>query len=255
LLLNNSAYGSFLTKKFYNDIINQTSLEGEQSQKKNWAEFKVKEKFELADLEFDNKAKKEFIKFHILYSQIDWTGVISERDIENFEQTNPNAKYLKVIKDKFSQIPKILREEMILPDYTFFDKNDEERSLSDFKGKILYINVWASWCGPCLERRSYFEAIIKDFENEKDEIEFLSISLDRENEKEKWKNVIEKKNYRGIQLIAKDAFKSEICKDLKINMIPRFILVGRDGELIESQAPAAIHSDIRRTLADLILKS
>ena len=113
---------------------------------------------------------------------------------------------------------------MILPNYTFFDKNDEEKNLNDFRGKILYIDLWATWCTPCLEMQPYFNALSKDFENEKDEIEFIGISLDRELDKGKWKKLIKRRKLEGTQLIAMDAFKSEICKDLKVTMIPRFII-------------------------------
>jgi thiol-disulfide isomerase/thioredoxin len=141
---------------------------------------------------------------------------------------------LQAIKDEFSQMPETLRESSTLPNYTFLDKNDEEVNLYDFKGKILYIDLWATWCGPCLAERKYFEALIKDFESEKKEIEFIGISLDKEFEIGKWKDLINRGKFEGIQLIAKNAFESEICKDLKVRCIPRFIIVGRDGELIQS---------------------
>ena len=202
----------------------------------------------------EDKATRDYLKFHILRSRINWTGVINKTDLEDFEGINPNPNYLKVIRGKFSQIPKSLREEMILPNYTFFDKNDEEKNLNDFRGKILYIDLWATWCTPCLEMQPYFNALSKDFENEKDEIEFIGISLDRELDKGKWKKLIKRRKLEGTQLIAMDAFKSEICKDLKVTMIPRFIIVGRDGELIQSQAHGSRHFEIRKILAELIRK-
>jgi hypothetical protein len=60
--------------------------------------------------------------------------------------------------------------------------------------------------------------------------------------------------FEGIQLIAKNAFESEICKDLKVRCIPRFIIVGRDGELIQSQALRPGQKEIRKILADIIRK-
>lgn len=106
-------------------------------------------------------------------------------------------------------MPETLQESTTLPNYTFLDKDDEEVNLYDFKGKILYIDLWATWCEPCLAERPYFEKLIKYFENEKDEIAFIGISLDKEFEREKWKDLINRRNFEGTQLIVKNSIEPE----------------------------------------------
>ena len=254
-LLKNNAYSSFLNKKFYNEITNQVLVEGKVEQDKGWREFTIEEKFEFVDLAFKDKAVKEHLKFWILYGGIEYSGVITKANIERFKQTNPSPRYLKAMKSHFSQIPETLREKGVLPNYTFLDKNDEEKKLYDFKGKILYIDLWATWCGPCLTELKYFEELIKEFEDYQNHIEFIGISLDKESEREKWKDIITSRNFEGIQLIAKNAFESEVSKDLKINGIPRFLIIGRDGELIQSRALRPRQKEIRKILMDLITES
>lgn len=108
-------------------------------------------------------------------------------------------------------------------------------SLDDLKGKLVYIDIWATWCGPCKKEIPYLEKIIKKYENK--EIEFVSISVDSPNDYEKWKKMIAEKNLNGIQLFADNSFKSDFIKFYNVNLIPRYILIDKNGRIITSKAP------------------
>lgn len=60
------------------------------------------------------------------------------------------------------------------PDFTVVDENGEEYQLSDFKGKPVVLNFWASWCGPCKSEMPDFD---KAYQKYKDEISFLMVNL------------------------------------------------------------------------------
>lgn len=255
LILNNIAYSSFLEKKFFNEITNQISLEGEKIEKKRWPDYSVNEQFEFTELAFEEKRTKDFLRFKTLYNKIHTLGVISQNDIRQFENTHPNPKYLQVIKNEFSQLPITLQNDTTLPNYTFIDRNEQEVNLYDFQGKILYVDLWATWCGPCASERPYFEALMKDFASNQDDITFLGISIDRESDKEKWKEFINRRKYEGVQLMVENAFESQICQDLKVQTIPRFFIVGRDSKLIQSKALRPSQKELKKILEDLILES
>ncbi|WP_346882068.1 TlpA disulfide reductase family protein [uncultured Algibacter sp.] len=108
-------------------------------------------------------------------------------------------------------------------------------SLEDLKGKYVYIDVWATWCGPCKMEIPFLKEVEKQYHNKN--IEFVSISVDKEVDYDKWKTMITEKELSGIQLIADNDFKSTFVKDYKINGIPRFILIDPQGKIIDAEAP------------------
>ncbi|WP_047547636.1 TlpA family protein disulfide reductase [Psychroserpens sp. Hel_I_66] len=123
-----------------------------------------------------------------------------------------------------------------------------ELSLADLKGKYVYVDVWATWCGPCIKEIPSLKEVEKKFHNEN--IEFVSISTDdgrgykgQTNEekallaKEGWKNMIMDKELGGIQLYADNAFNSSFMNDYQVNSIPRFILIDPNGNIVSADAP------------------
>ncbi|MET0299903.1 MAG: TlpA disulfide reductase family protein, partial [Flavitalea sp.] len=112
--------------------------------------------------------------------------------------------------------------------FTVFDSSGKKVRLSDFKNKAVYIDVWASWCTPCLAQFSKF----KEFENrfEKDSnIVFLSISMDDVKMGEAFK-LIKKHNPGGMQLWVGDkGFESDFAKRYYIETLPRYIQINKNG--------------------------
>lgn len=137
-------------------------------------------------------------------------------------------------------------------DFKFPDVTGKEIALSDFKGKVVYIDVWATWCGPCKKEIPYLKKLEKEYHGNKN-IVFLSVSADAEKDKEKWKKYIETEELGGVQLFAGDRAQKELMDLYKIKGIPRFILVGKDGKLIAGEAPRPSSSEIK-ALLDASLK-
>jgi len=108
-------------------------------------------------------------------------------------------------------------------------------SLSDFKGKYVYVDVWATWCGPCKAEIPSLKKVEEAYHDKN--IEFLSISVDDIKDKDAWKEMIAEKEMGGVQLFADNSWKSKFVTDYKINGIPRFILIGPDGNVITPDAP------------------
>jgi len=63
------------------------------------------------------------------------------------------------------------------PDFTLTDLNDKEIRLADFRGKVVFLNFWATWCKPCKEEMPSMEVLHKNFE--KDGLVVLAVSIDR----------------------------------------------------------------------------
>ncbi|MDR1882931.1 MAG: TlpA family protein disulfide reductase [Prevotella sp.] len=137
-------------------------------------------------------------------------------------------------------------------DFRFPDINEKEFALSGFKGKVVYIDVWATWCGPCRKEFPAMKELEKQYRDNKD-IVFVGVNVDVSKDIQKWKNFLEKEQLPGIQIFAGDKANAELMKPYKISGIPRFILVGKDGKLVMADAPRPSSTEIK-DLLDSVLK-
>lgn len=131
-------------------------------------------------------------------------------------------------------------------DFKFRDINGKEVALSDFKGKVVYIDVWATWCGPCKGEIPHLAKLEEEYAKNK-EMVFMSVSIDQEKDIDKWKAMVKEKNMKGVQLFAGDR-KDDISGPYKVKTIPRFMVVGKDGKIINSDAPRPSSGEIRAVL-------
>ncbi len=137
------------------------------------------------------------------------------------------------------------------PTFTYENHKGGMSSLSDFKGKYVYIDVWATWCGPCLAEIPHLKKVEADYHNKN--IVFISISIDAKKDYEKWKNMVNQKELGGVQLFADMDWNSQFVKDYGIQGIPRFILIDPAGNVLEADASRPSNPDLRKKL-DALLK-
>ncbi|GBU08523.1 hypothetical protein AwDysgo_18540 [Bacteroidales bacterium] len=126
-------------------------------------------------------------------------------------------------------------------DFTFKDMEGKDVSLSDFVGKVVYVDVWATWCGPCKKEIPYMKELEKKYHGKN--IEFIAISVDVAKDEQKWKDYVKKENLPGVQLIVGEETK-KFREDYKVKGIPHFVLVGKDGALIMNNAPRPSSEEI-----------
>ena len=119
-------------------------------------------------------------------------------------------------------------------DYTNYKGG--KSSLSDYRGSYVYIDVWATWCVPCIYEIPFLAKVEKQYEGKN--IKFLSISADQPKDEQKWRNMIKDKDMsHGIQLMADNATESQFFMDYYIYGIPRFILIDPQGNIVSYDAP------------------
>ncbi len=115
--------------------------------------------------------------------------------------------------------------------YNYPNFNGGKNSLSDFKGKYIFIDIWATWCLNCWNEWPYLKKLEEEYKDRN--IIFLSLSLDRlESE---WRDAIKKKNLSGVQLLANG--KDNFFKEYVIKGIPRYIFIDTEGKIIDYNAP------------------
>lgn len=165
-------------------------------------------------------------------------------------QKNTTSKnFIKYAEDTYSSLSK-LKEGDVSPNFSYNDINGAMVHLSDFKGRIVYIDVWATWCAPCIKQIPYIEKLEKEFHNMP--ITFVSISVDKKEAFEKWKKMVRVKNLVGVQLFADKSFDSDFMDHYAVNSIPRFIIIGKDGNIVDPDAPNPSYDKTRTLLSDLL---
>lgn len=157
------------------------------------------------------------------------------------------VKYYKNRKIAVDNLPGVGESSI---DFSYPDINGEQISLSDFKGRYVYVDVWATWCGPCVYEIPYLKQLEEDYREFN--IVFMSVSIDVEEKKQVWLDMIEKEEMKGVQLISTDGFKSQICKDYAINGIPRFMLFDTEGNVVDLDAPRPSSNKIKDIFTKLL---
>lgn len=135
-------------------------------------------------------------------------------------------------------------------DFDYENYKGGKTKLSSFKGKYVYIDVWATWCAPCRAEIPYLKELEKEFHGKN--IEFISLSIDQEKDHDKWKKFVKEKELTGVQLFADKDWESEFVKAYKIQGIPRFILINPDGVIVNADAPRPSSDDIKEVLNELL---
>lgn len=116
-------------------------------------------------------------------------------------------------------------------DFVMSDLNGKNIRLSDFKGKVIVIDLWATWCGPCLEEMPYFDAL-RDKYSGNNQITFISLCVN--DERSNWLKNTAKRGVSGIQLFAAKAATS----DYRIMNLPRTMIIDKEFKVQEMFGPS-----------------
>jgi thiol-disulfide isomerase/thioredoxin len=167
--------------------------------------------------------------------------VISSKDFIEKEEKSLN-KTLNLWNQRKTDIEDMPKKGEPAIDFTYPDKDDNEFSLSSFKGSLVFVDVWATWCGPCLAQIPALQKLEEDYHDKN--ITFISVSIDTD--KEAWLKMLAEKELGGVQLWA-DGW-SKITKSYAIFGIPRFMLFDSKGNAISVDAPRPTSVEIRTML-------
>ena len=182
---------------------------------------------------------------------------ISMIDGKGFDET-----LVKMLRPSFDQEEKFLldyynqkvaakkMEGIASPSFDYENHKGGKTKLEDLRGKYVYIDVWATWCGPCIAEIPHLKKVEAKYHGKN--IEFVSISVDTEKDYEKWKKMVVSKELGGIQLFADKNWTSDFIKAYGINAIPRFILIGPDGKVIKADAARPSSASLTELLDSLV---
>ncbi len=142
-------------------------------------------------------------------------------------------KTKQAIAEHYAVISK-LQPGTVAPGFDFINHAGGNTKLEDLKGKYVYIDMWATWCTPCIVEIPYLHEIESEFQNSN--IEFVSISVDEPWSQGTWREMVVEKEMQGIQLLANNGMRSEFVQRFGIQGIPHFILLDDKGLIVSANA-------------------
>ena len=140
----------------------------------------------------------------------------------------PNSQYVKMFHEDV-QSRKKLAPGVPAPEITMNTPDGKPLSLTSLKGKVVLLDFWASWCGPC---RAENPNVVKAYNKYKSKgFEIYSVSLDKE--LDKWKQAIQKDNLSWASHVCDfKSWQSPVISLYNFKGIPYNVLIGKDGKII-----------------------
>ncbi|WP_163518201.1 TlpA family protein disulfide reductase [Gelidibacter japonicus] len=201
----------------------------------------LKKKYELAfaddsnPVEFYDWLERELSeKVRYEYMAYSLSSDFSNRLYSQFDTASKYPEMSKVVREKYGHLEAML-EGSEAPNVQFENTQGDIVNLSDFKGKYTYIDLWATWCGPCIKEIPSLQKLEKEYHGKN--IQFVSVSFDKEKDHQKWLDFVKEKNLTGHQLFASEETNNILSKTYNIKMIPRFIFLDPEGKIIDATAP------------------
>jgi thiol-disulfide isomerase/thioredoxin len=145
------------------------------------------------------------------------------------------------------QVGEKLATGMPAPDFMATGIDNKPVKLSDFKGKIVFVDIWASWCAPCIKEIPAAKELETAFHGK--DVVFLNVSIDETDAV--WRKTVEKHSMQGLNVRATKGWESDIVKNYNIGGIPRYVLIDRKGNLINHNAENP-SNNARQAIADAL---
>ena len=226
-LLVSPAYKGFLMQfVFYQHAINQ-----QQQPKDNpcleWYELAGKvltgKSKEYAQLSF---LKRAFIK------QPEQVGAI----YAHLSKSSIDPAYKKIAEDLYQRTLNLLKKGNQAPLFSGTGLDGETISITDFRGKVVLIDVWATWCGWCLGEMPYMKRIKEHFKDRDDLVYLYACGRSKEDQ---WKALVAKKELdthpQNVNLYIGEEKDHPLLKSFT-GGIPRYIIIGPDGTVLNPKA-------------------
>ena len=177
---------------------------------------------------FKSEKIRNTLLHYLAATYVDRHGIDDIQDLENIYFTYVKDEALLAdYKAKFDKWD-LSKPGKPSPEISAVDIDGKQWTLADFRGKYIYIDMWATWCAPCRREMPYLKALEERFKDA--QIVFLGLSTD--SDKSKWEAMVKSGELTGVQLYLGP--QSAFQKAYQIDGIPRFILLDKEGKIINN---------------------
>lgn len=220
--LNNPAYLESGAFKAYirNSVIEATKVEEDDD--------RFLATLETAAELISNKDVLDFFCVDYLKGQLSWTELSElENSIAYMKENVNDAELLADFNTEYEAWKTLAAGQ---PGFDFAGKDLEgnEVKFSDFKGKYVYVDVWATWCGPCIYEIPFLKKLEEDYHGRN--IVFISYSID--DDRQAWLDFVPEEELGGVQIIGEDAWQSAMPQYYKVRGVPTFMFFDPEGKII-----------------------
>jgi peroxiredoxin len=160
----------------------------------------------------------------------------------DFMQNNQVPGYDEKVADLYQKFAKV-SPGTPAPRFSGLDANGNTVDLSQFKGKVVYLNFWASWCGSCIKKMEYLNAFVPDFKAKG--IEMINVSIDAS--PESWRDALAARAFEGYNMLASAGKPQNIAKVYGVEAIPQYFIIDANGAFADKargNQPADIRSKL-----------
>lgn len=189
----------------------------------------------LIDSLVPNTSIAEYLRFDntsmgMIFSSLE----VAQELAQDFTARSSNPKYQK-------EVAAILARRMLLapgkpaPNFSLTAIDGSTYTLADFKGKLVYIDFWSTWCGPCRMEIPHLKKVKEAYEGKP--IAFVAISLDTD--KAAWEEFVAKEGLTGYQFNDDAGWWSSAAQSYQVRGVPTFVLIDAEGNIIQYNAPRA----------------
>ncbi|WP_273209808.1 TlpA family protein disulfide reductase [Runella zeae] len=200
-------------------------------------------------------AMRPVIDFEFLKNEINDQGNSPAiiKKVKNFKAQYPTSLFVSRLEQKLEESTLLRTGKEAFP-FILADTLGNKIRLSDFKGKVVFLDFWASWCAPCIAEIEHTAKIKEYFKNDK-EVVFVYISTD--SKQENWKKAIAKYQIGGVHLIDHSEQGKSTAQWYNVSAIPRYVVIDREGRFHTLQPPLPSLNngeDLIKVLTDALLK-
>jgi len=154
---------------------------------------------------------------------------------EEYQSESQSPVYRDYFEKKYQMYQRI-EPGQPAPEFTLPNPQNELVSLSDFRGKYVYMDFWGTWCWPCIESIPDSREMQARFKENK-EVVFLNIALEYDEENiQEWKEFLQKNEFPGIHVVAEKQFRNPQLKPYLIQAAPTYILIDPEGKILQARA-------------------
>ena len=205
-----------------------------------------KELMAFMDANVKDSKVKSYITNVYAYDVVSSSGLDGNDELVAYFHKNVSDPKLVDMFDKVCKQWEGLKAGCPSPSFTATDINGKQVSLESLKGKYVYIDVWATWCGPCRGELPYMTKLEEQYAGK--DIHFVGLSCD--SNKSAWEKRIQKGDIKGIQLCIGP--NSDFMQKYLVKGIPRFILLDREDRIIKANAPRPSDPNITKIFDELL---
>jgi len=166
-----------------------------------------------------------FMQGRLMYNAFQQGQIdLAKRKFKAYQKFNPFKEYTETLEIVFGNQLEHTPSQHV-PDFTFVDLNNQEKKLSDYRGKVVFVSLWASWCAPCL--KGFQETHQVRQELERMGVVLLNVNVDKE--ENAWRRVLSSRTLEGTNVYAMSL--GDFQKEMGFTGLPYYALVDKFGRL------------------------